>query len=309
MNYTQLANTNLRVSSIALGCWPFGGGYDWGDFDEKTAQKAVFSAFEQGVNFVDTAPIYGDGASERFLANILKGRRQDVIVATKCGLVKNGSWTDHNLTSNSIQEQLESSLHNLQTDYIDLYQIHYLDPKVPLPEVVDCLLKYKQQGKIRHIGICNVTCEQLKQDNIFREFVTVQNEFSILHPQKGIGMQNFCNEQKIGFLAYGALCGGILSGKYKKEPNFRRADARNYFYKCYKGDAFAKALELVERIKTVSTKLNVSVASVSLAWILKHNFISSVLCGMKTPEQVMQNLQAVDIVLTKEDVEFLKGNI
>lgn len=132
---------------MGLGGWAFGGGLDWGITDEQDVVNTVSSALDTGINWVDTAPIYGE--SETLLGRALKGRRQQVLLASKCGLIKNGSWTDHDLSPQTIIRQLETSLACLQTDYLDLYQIHYLDPKIPLESALETLTKLQKQGKIR----------------------------------------------------------------------------------------------------------------------------------------------------------------
>ena len=243
MKYNRLGNTEISFSAVGLGGWSFGGGKDWGDTPQADVLSTVSAALEAGINWVDTAPIYGD--SEEKLAPALKGRRARLFVATKCGLTKNGSWTDHDLSPKTIVRQLEDSLSRLQTDYIDLYQIHYLDPKNPLEPALETLVKLQQQGKIRHIGLCNVGADTLAAVRNLVPLVSVQNEFSLVHPQKGAAVLPVCRVSGISLIGYGVLCGGILSGKYKKEPNLRRADARNYFYKSYRGAAFSAAQAVV----------------------------------------------------------------
>ncbi len=307
MKTRRLGRTDVFVSAVGLGGWPFGGGYDWGSADVAQAEQTVLSAVSAGINFIDTAPIYGD--SEVLLGRFLKGRRYQVVLATKCGLVKNGSWTDHDLRPQTIRRQLEDSLSRLQTDYIDLYQIHYPDPKVPLEDALEELVRQKQAGKIRHIGLCNMSAEELTRAAQITEVASVQNEYSLLHPQKGEAVFSACREIGAALISYGTLCGGILSGKYKTEPNFRRADARNYFYKCYRGDAFLHAKQTAERVKTLAERLGVSSAAVAVAWALSSETVSSALTGARTPEQILQNAAGADIRLTPQDLAFLEGRL
>ena len=175
MKYNRLGQTDLHISAVGLGGWPFGGGYDWGDLDEKTAARSVEAALEQGINWIDTAPVYGDGESESFLGKVLRSKRGKALLATKCGLVKNGSWTDHDLSPKAVRTQLENSLTRLRTDYIDLYQIHYPDPKVSLTDALETLLRLKEEGKIRHIGVCNFSAELLKEAAEITPIACVQN--------------------------------------------------------------------------------------------------------------------------------------
>lgn len=304
MKYNRLGRTELSLSAMGLGGWSFGGGLDWGKTDEKDVLNTISAALDAGINWVDTAPIYGE--SEALIGRAVKGRRQQVVLASKCGLVKNGSWTDHDLAPQTIIRQLETSLSRLQTDYLDLYQIHYLDPKTPLEIALETLTKLQSQGKIRYIGVCNFTADNLRQACGRTSVASVQNEYSLLHPQKGEAVFSACRELGVGFIGYGTLCGGILSGKYKKEPNFRRADARNYFYKCYRGPAFEEACKTVLRVRNVAQELGVPPGAVAAAWALATGAVS-VLVGARTPGQVRQNALGADLALSAQQLLYLEG--
>lgn len=305
MKMRRLGRTDLYISAVGLGGWPFGGGYDWGSVDAAQAGETVSAALDAGINLIDTAPVYGE--SEAFLGRILKGRWSQVVLATKCGLVKNGSWTDHDLRAQTIRRQLDESLSRLQTDYIDLYQIHYPDPKVPLEEALSELARQKQAGKIRHIGLCNVTAAEIVRASRVTEIASVQNEYSLLHPQKGEAVFEACRKTGVSFISYGTLCGGILSGKYKTAPNLRRADARNYFYKCYRSDAFLQAQKTAERVKKMAAHLRVSASAVAVSWALACQTVCCALTGARTAEQILQNAAGADLVLSPQDLAFLEG--
>ena len=296
-----------NISRLGLGTWPLGGGYDWGTLDENAAQKAVFTALELGVNFIDTAPVYGDGQSEELLGRVLAGRRAQVILASKCGLIKNGSWTDHDLRPQTIARQLEKTLTYLKTDYLDLYQIHYPDPQIPLEEAVGELVRLKEKGVITHIGLCNVSAAQIHAAARVTKIFSVQNEFSLFHPQKGLDVLDACRTCGVRFIGYGVLCGGILSGKYKTAPNLRRADARNYFYKCYRGPAFEESQKTVLRLREIYEQKNINPAAVAIAWALQKPGVSQVLFGARSEEQVRQNVVGGQFKLTPQEIEFLEG--
>lgn len=300
MKYRPLGKTGLSVSAIGLGGWALGGGPDWGDTPFADVQSTVSAALDSGINFIDTATIYGN--SETVLGRALKGKRDKVLLATKCGLVKNGSWTDHDLRPQTIVTQLENSLTFLQTDYIDLYWVHYLDPKIAWQSVLETLVKCKEQGKIREIGVCNIPPDILRQMAQSGVISCVQDECSLLHADKANPVLQICREFDLGFVAYGALCGGILSGKYAREPNLRRADARNYFYKCYRGEAFVRAAKTIEQVKQTARQYEVSSAEVALSWVLAQEGVSCALTGARTPQQITQNAQAAECMLPKEDL-------
>lgn len=300
MQYRRLGKTDFSVSVIGLGAWALGGGYDWGETSIKTVQETVHAALDAGINLIDTAPIYGD--SEDLLGYALQNKRKDVIVSTKCGLVKNGSWTDHDLRCQTITAQLETSLRRLRTDYIDIYWVHYLDPRVPWQDVFDTLLRLREQGKIRHIGVCNIPPEILEEMADTDVISCAQDELSLLHFQKAQPVLKISHAHRLGFMAYGPLCGGILSGKYQREPNFRRADARNYFYKCYRGESFAKAQHTVQRVQQLATQRGILPVQVALAWVLAQTGVTCVLAGARSAKQVRENAAAAELTYSVEEI-------
>ena len=302
MRYHPLSKTTIKISVIGLGTWPFSVGYDWGNSHLPDVPSILSVAQENGINFIDTAPVYE--GSEEALGHALAGRRDRFVLASKCGLCKDGSWPVHDLRPISILTQLENSLRQLKTDYIDLYQLHYPDPSVELEEALAVLQRAKEQGKIRALGICNVNAQQVEQ--CMHSISSVQNEYSLLHPQAGENVFQICEEEKISLLGYGTLCGGILSGKYKKEPNFRRADARNYFYRCYRQQSFEKAQKTVKRVLQVAYQKKTSPCAVAVAWTLSHSQLTSALVGAKTTSQVFENAAGGDLHLSSEELSYLE---
>ncbi len=300
MHYRRLGKTDLSVSAVSLGSWALGGGYDWGPTDLNAAQETVAAALDAGINLIDTAPVYGQ--SEEVLGRVLRGKRQNVFLSTKCGLVKNRSWTDHDLSPQTIITQLENSLKQLQTDYIDLYFIHYLDPRVPWQEVLQTLARLKEQGKICHLGVCNVPADILTDMACTGVISCVQDELSLLHGTRARKLLEICRAHDLGFMAYGPLCGGILSGKYQREPNLRRADARNYFYKCYRGENFARAQQIVNNVVQLAEQKGVYGAAVSLAWVLAQPSVSCALAGARSASQVRVNAAACEVKLSAEEL-------
>lgn len=294
-----------QVSAVGLGTWPLGGGYDWGAVEPGAAVGVIEQALAAGINLFDTAPLYGDGASEQWLGRVLTGhKRLSAFLASKCGLVKNGSWTDHDLRPKSIRGQLENSLRRLKTDYLDLYFIHYPDPNVPLAEAVGTLARLQTEGKIRAIGLCNVSADQIKQACQEAPVACVQNEYSLLHPAGGTSVFSVCKQLNISFMGYGTLGGGFLSGKYQKAPNFRRADARNYFYKTARGPAFEHVQKIAGQLQKLAQKKEVSPAALAGAWALAQ--ADFILCGAKTALQVQQNARAADLILSSQEILHLE---
>ena len=300
MQYRRLGKTELDVSAVGLGGWALGGGYDWGNIEFADVQNTVSAALDAGINLIDTAPIYGN--SEEALGRALMGRRQDVVLCTKCGLIKNGSWTDHDLRPQTITRQLENSLKNLKTETIDIYFIHYLDPQIAWQSALETLTHLQAQGKIRYIGVCNVPPDILTQMAQTGVVACVQEELSLLHPAKGQAALKVCEPYNLGFMAYGSLCGGILSGKYQREPNLRRADARNYFYKCYRGADFERAEQTVARVQEWAAQKGVAPAQAALAWVLNQSGVTCALTGARSMAQIAQNAHAADVNLSAEEL-------
>lgn len=289
---------------LGLGTWALGGGNDWGDSDPAAAQAAVLTALDEGISFFDTAPSYGSGRAEEILGCALKGRRTEVLLGSKCGICFKNGRPDHDLRPESVFAECEASLKRLQTDYIDLYQIHWPDPKVPLEETLDALTRLKEQGKIRAVGVCNFGAADAARARDLAGAVCVQGRMSLLSPQKA-DLLKVCREKEMSFVAYGVLGGGVLSGKYERMPNFRRCDARRYFYKHYFGEDFLSAQAVAKRVKETAAQKGVAPSAVALAWALGGGGADCVLFGARNAEQVRQNAHAAQVCLSLEEEEFL----
>ena len=289
---------------VALGTWALGGGNDWGNTSDQAAHETLCAALDNGVRIIDTAPIYGAGLAEQRVGRAIKHRRAEVLLATKCGISLAGGRPDHDLSPQSIIAECEASLRRLQTDYIDVYQIHWPDPKVPLADSVEALARLQEQGKIRTVGVCNFSLTQVQQMLQIMPLTWVQQQFSLLQP-KAEKLRTFCKEKGLALWAYGVLGGGILSGKYKRAPNFRRCDARRYFYKYYFGEGFARAARVAARVKQLADKKQVSSAAIALSWALYQSGVSGVLFGARCAKQVEENVQAAMINFTLDELDFL----
>ena len=306
MTFTPLILSGKTAPRLGLGTWALGGGKDWGESGGQDAADAVHAALDAGICLIDTAPAYGWGRAEELLARALKGRRQQVLLADKCGIVLNKDGRpDHDLRPESILAQCDASLSRLQTDYLDIYLIHWPDPKVPLSDALGALERLKEQGKIRALGLCNVSADLLVSAAAQASVACVQNPLSLLD-NKQEKVLAACAEKKIPFMAYGALGGGILSGKYRKEPNFRRSDARRYFYPYYRGESFSRAQGVAARVKELAAQKGCAASAVALAWALGRGGVSGVLFGARCVRQVQENAAALQIRLTEREAEYLE---
>ncbi len=305
MQYAEIKG--VKVSKICLGTWAAGGGTDWGQADEAAAISAIEKAIELGVNFIDTAPIYGRGVSEVTVGKALKGKRDKVVLATKCGLLPAPRGVEFNLQPASIRKEVEESLKRLNTDYIDLYQIHRPDVKTPLADSLGEMLKLKEEGKIRLIGVSNFGKDLLEEASKITDIASVQNEYSFLRPQTGDEVFETCKKYGIAFLAYGPMAGGILSGKYKKEANFPKCDARSYFYKFYKGENFKTTDIQVDKFRALAKKYNATAAQAAINWCFANPAVTCVLTGARKPQQIQDTAAAVNWQLSAEDLAELNA--
>lgn len=298
MKYKKIPNTDLEISVISLGTWVFGGD-SWNGAKDEESIQAVYCAIDSGINLIDTAPIYGNGKSEEIVGKAIKNKRAKVILATKCGLISKDKKIYFNLSAESIKKEIEDSLKRLQVDYIDLYQCHRPDPNTPIEETMTALKQLQAQGKIRYIGVSNYELGQLKEAMEFAKIVSTQNHYSILERTFENDLLDFCGKNKVGILTYGALGGGILSGKYTEAKNFKGSDARNFFYKYYNKDSFSKIQTLLNIFKEINKPFN----QTAINWLRQKDAVTTVLAGCRNAKQVLENVKAVEWDLTQEEID------
>ena len=238
MRYAKLGNSNIDVSVIGLGTWAIGGRW-WGGTDEKDSIEAIIASIDAGINFIDTAPAYGQGLAEEFIAKALKGKTRDkIILATKCGLrwyLKKGCYFfDYSpgvpvyryLGSKSMEHELDLSLKRLKTDYIDLYQSHWQDPTTPIAETMETFLKMKEKGKIRAIGVSNISIDQIKEYSTSGTIDTDQEKYNILDRDVEAKLLPWCKQNGASMLAYSPMAKGLLTGKISPDRIFSKDDSR-----------------------------------------------------------------------------------
>lgn len=294
MKYSKISGIDSGVSQMALGTWPFSGNV-WGSLAEKTCVQTINAALEAGINLIDTAPFYGMGRAEEIVGKAVKGKRDRVVIATKCGLIQEGKSIQINLKPSSIRQELELSLKRLDTDVIDLYQTHWPDSETSIEDTLKEMKKFVEEGKVKAIGICNADLSLLKKAASACPLASVQNEYSLLKREAEQEILPFCEKEGIGFLAYGPLAGGILTGKYRTEPHLPKSDPRRFFYQHYAGDAFKRAEKVVTQCRALAEARNTTPGAVSLAWITHHPAVSAALPGAKTPDQARANASAGDL--------------
>jgi aryl-alcohol dehydrogenase-like predicted oxidoreductase len=286
---------SLEVSLAGLGCNNFG----W-RIDADGTAAVVNAAIESGINFFDTADIYGGGQSEEYLGRALKGRRDKVLVATKFGMKmgegKEGAKPEY------VRQAAEDSLRRLGTDHIDLYQIHQPDPSTPIGDTLGALDGLVKAGKVREIGCSNFSAEQLREAAQVkdRRFVSVQNNYSLVHRDPEAEVLPECQHQGIAFLPYFPLANGLLTGKYRKGQAFPKSSRAE--------DGFGpkvftdENLSLVEQLRGLAESRGHTLLELAMSWLAAKSVIASVIAGAKTPEQVKSNASAVAWRLSEADL-------
>lgn len=306
MEYIKIKNTDLTVSRLCMGGCPMGG-YGWGNVQEQDLIDAVHMALEKGITMYDTADTYGLGKSEENLGRALGNHRKDVIIATKFGVRVEAGKTFYDNSSEWIGQAVDKSLRRLGTDYIDLYQVHYRDNKVPIMDVIETLEKLKKSGKIRYYGLCNIHTGDLEElENHIGTFVSFQDEYSLACRKNENDMFEISNKLNMTPLTWGSLGQGILTGKYDKNCSFATDDRRSRdIYVNFHGEKLLKNLEIVEDLKRIASEVNKPVAAVAIRYILDYIPESVVLAGIKNPKQVIGNCEAFGWKLSSEQLKML----
>lgn len=306
MEYITLENSDLSVSRFCVGGCPMGG-YGWGNVQKAELLDSIRIALEKGVNFFDTADTYGLGESERTLAEGLGERRKAVVIQTKFGVrVENGKTTYDN-SPEYIEKALDASLKRLNSDYIDIYTMHYRDGITPIEDVVDCLLKLKKKGKIRYFGLSNVDEKGMKELLPYKGlFVDCQDEYSLACRKNETNLLKLQEELKVTPLTWGSLGQGILTGKYDKTSFFGKDDRRSRdIYVNFHGEKLEKNLRIVDVLKEIGNERQKSVAACAIRYILDYLPQSVVIAGVKRPAQLESNIEAMGWELTGTEMERL----
>ncbi|MEY2448903.1 MAG: hypothetical protein QOH79_2379 [Acidimicrobiaceae bacterium] len=301
MHHVRLGTTDLVVSTIALGTWSYGG--DWGSVDVRAATRTIHGAVALGINFFDTAQGYGFGQAEQILADALwsTSRREDVVVATKGGLRQAGRGIVRDASAAWLRRGVEDSLRHLSTDYIDLSQVHWPDPRTPAAETGAALTELVEEGKIRYVGVSNYDVAQLEQ---LRRFVTVdavQPPYHLFRQDVDIDLLPFCADHQIGVLVYGALAHGLLGGAMTPDTTFAPGDWRSHSPD-FAGEAFAANLAVVAELEAFAAARELSLAELAVAWTLAHPAIHVAIMGARTPGHLADSISAADVKLEDDDL-------
>jgi len=314
MEYREIGKTGIKASSIALGTWAVGGGPWWGDSDDEESVKAIHAAMDAGVTMIDTAPGYGFGHSEEVVGRALKGKRDKVVLSTKCGLWWNddrGSFKFEQLGKRvhiclrpeTLVFEIDASLKRLDTDYIDLYMTHWqaIEPdKTPIEDTMEALLRMKDEGKIRAIGVSNADVSHMKEYLASGRIDSNQLKYSMLDRNIEEKQVPFCTEKGVSIQAYSPLEQGLLTGKIGMDYRPSENEYRNYI-PWFRQDHRKKILDMLNGWKPLTGKYGCSTAQLVIAWTVGRPGITFVLCGARKTSHVKDNVKAAGIKLEDED--------
>ena len=306
MNYVRLGRSGLKVSTVCVGTNMFGAGY----VDDARAVSVIDAAFDAGINFIDTADAYNSGHSEVVVGKAVSSHRHDFVVATKGFIATGPGPNDIGLSRKHLMDAVEASLSRLDTDYIDLYQVHYFDPDTPLEETLKTLDDLVRQGKIRYIGCSNFAAWQLMRAlwvsdrDGFERFESVQPEYNLGKRDIEGELFDACSNQDVGIIPYQIFMGGVLTGRYNPDspPPSDSHMASRHAQRAKDTYWTDRTFKMVETLKGAAAELEISVPQLLVAWTLSRPQITSVIVGASRPEQAQSNADAVSIELPEEIV-------
>ncbi len=305
MKYRRFGHSGMEVSLLGLGTNAFGK-----RADQETSTRIIYHAIDQGINFIDTANIYAGSESERIIGEALTGRRHEVVLATKAGLVNGEGPNTRGSSRHHVMQELDRSLKRLRTDYVDLYQIHTFDPNTPLEETLRTLDDMVRSGKVRYIGASNYAAWELmkalgiSEAKGLNRYVSTQTSYSLADRTPEQELVPMCLDQGVGIIPYFPLAGGILTGKYSfadRAPLQSRAQTDPSFGRFIND----RTLTLGEEVSRIAEAIGCTPGMLSLAWLMEQPVVSSVIVGATRPEQLDENLKSLELNLSAETLRSL----
>ncbi len=316
MNTRQLGNSDLEITQVGFGAWAIGGSWEWGwgTQDDKQSIDTIHKALEMGINWIDTAAIYGLGHSEEIVAKALKQTSYEPYVFTKCGLVWDANKRISNaLKRDSVEKEVEASLKRLDVETIDLYQIHWPDPDDDIEEAFETMANLQGKGKIRYSAVSNFSVEQMQRVGVIAEITSSQPPYSLCFPKAEDDILPYCLEQNIGVINYSPMASGLLSGKMtRRRINSLPRDDWRHRSDEFKEPRLTRNLALVEILKDIGDRHKATEGEVAIAWTLLNPAVTAAIVGLRRPDQVEGIIHAGEIELTEMDKqqiqEFIKDN-
>jgi len=310
MEYRKFGKTGIDISAIGFGCWEIGGGY--GSIEETEFIRAINRALDSGINSYDTAEAYGFGASEKSLAKALGKRRKEAVITTKFGVGYPDAPNYRDSSRKRVTESIEKSLKALETDYVDVYLIHWPDRNIPFEEPMRALDDLVKQGKVRAVGLSNFKLNEIEACAKVRRVDVVQYCWNMFDRRMQKEIFPYCRENGIGVMAYGSLAYGMLTGTLSEEKAFEKGDWRsrrgqlgniNLFQHLFGPEHFLKNLRAVEELKGIAQKYKKTLPQLALRWTTSKPVISTALVGCRNPGEVDDNLGAIGWQISDADMK------
>ena len=324
MIYRKIGHTNIEASAITFGAWAIGG-WMWGGADRKEAVKAITTAIHEGITSIDTAPVYGQGLSEEIIAEAVKGiPREKIQIFTKYGLrwdIDKGDYFFNSIDNNnnaidvykyaskeSVIKECEDCLRRLQTDYIDLFQIHWHNNFTPQSETMEAIIRLQEQGKIRAGGVCNYNAEWAAEADETYTIAALQNPYSMVLRDIEKDIVPYALKHNKAILAYSPLQRGLLTGKIKPDHQFKPDDTRKGS-KFYTPDNIGRINQFLSEIKPIADGKNATIGQLVIQWTIQQPGITVALVGARNAQQAIENAKAIDVVITAEEMNFINTKI
>lgn len=307
MRYKGFGKTGEKVSALTVGTWAIGGA-NWGNVSRTDCINAIHAMLDQGVNSIDTAPVYNCGESERVVGEAIKGRRDKIFLTTKTALyqtsldvpmVKDGR-------RDTILRLCDESLKNLQTDYIDLLLIHWpdIEHNAPIEETMGALNELVKAGKVRYLGVSNFSIEQIEEASKYGVISASEPPYSMVN-RSAEELMKWCHERGIANMTYGSLGAGILTGAIRELPKFDKDDFRVSFYDFFQEPKFSQVMKLLKVVDAIAKEREVPVAQIAVNWNAQKEFVATSLCGVRNVEEAIEDCSGFEWSLTEEEMEII----
>lgn len=307
MQTRHLGYTDLNLTTVGLGTWAIGGPWQfgWGPQDDDEAITAILTALDKGINWIDTAPVYGLGHSEELVGKALKQIGQKPFIATKCGLL----WNDKKekvpcLKRKSIRQECHASSKRLGVETIDLYQMHWPEPDHDVEEAWEEMANLANEGKVRYLGVSNFNIDQIERIRKIHPVASLQPPYSMLHREVEDGVLNYCAQNNIGVLAYSPMQRGLLAGKFSKRRLLALApDDHRRKNPDFQEPQFTATLQFVDKLRPIAKRNGKTLAQLAIAWVLRRPEVTAAIVGARRPAQIIETAPASDWNLSEEDIE------